>query len=166
MQGAWSSETRKKHERNYELRYERDVERAKELYDTEASDTERYRFVEFVHLLMTRMNISQTYARKIAAMFERQYDTHLVRRKGLTRPPCTDEYRKHMSEIKKGQHYTWSDEARAKFGEMMRERQLGQKYTLSASGKKLGKAHLGDPNLQINIETYIPSKIINAEIEV
>jgi len=157
---AWSSETRKKHERNYEIRNEHDVERAKELYDTEANDSERYRFVEFVHLLISRMNISESYARKIAAMFERQYDTHLVRRKGLTRPPHSEEYRRHMSEIKKGKCLL-SEEGRARIGAAASARQLGQKYTLSACGKKMGKTHLGeDTNLKFTMPSSFSSDII------
>ena len=162
MRGSWSPERRKKYELEMERKHELDVERAKELYDTEASDSERFRYKEFVMLLVHRMNISESYARTIVAMFERQYDTYLVKRKGLKRPPCTQEFRDHMREIKKGKPNNWTPEGRARFSEAVRSRQLGQKYTLSACGKRLGKTHLGDSApIQLNI-----NKTMSADIQV
>lgn len=165
MQG-WSQSTRKKHESRIEKKHELDLERAKELYDTEATEVERYRFVDFVHLLMRRMDLSQTYSRKVAEWFEREYNVSFVRRKGLVRPPRSQEFREHMRQIKLGKPNVLTPEGRASISESSRTRQLGQKYELSANGKKLGKKHLSDPNAPMNISTYIPSKIINAEIEV
>ena len=162
MRGSWSPERRKQYEAEIERKHELAVERAKELYDTEASDSERFRYKEFVMLLVNRMNISESYARTIVAMFERQYDIYLVKRKGLKRPPCTQEYRDHMREIKTGKPNNWTPEGRARFAEAVRSRQLGQKYTLSACGKKLGKTHLGDSApIQLNI-----NKTMSADIQV
>ena len=164
MQG-WSQATRKKHETRIEKRHELDLERAKELYDTEATESERYRFSEFVHLLMCRMYISETYARSLSKSFEREYNVSFVRRKGLVRPPRTQEFREHMRQIKLGKPNILTPEGRARMSEASRNRQLGQKYELSANGKRLGKKHLGD-SAPIEIETFIPPKIINVEIEV
>lgn len=163
---GWSRTTRNKHESRIENRHELDIERAKELYDTEATETERYRFVDFVHLLMRRMDLSETYSRKVAEWFEREYNISLVRRRGLVRQPCTKEFKEHMRQLKLGKPNILTPEGRARMSEASRTRQLGQKYELSASGKRLGKKHLSDPNVTINIDTYTHSKIITAEIEV
>lgn len=125
--------------------FDSQVEQLYDYYCTEATEEEKLFRSVFREKVLDLMKCSRQKSFELVKAFEQTYAITFVKWHFTKTHPMSDKVKAALL----ASHKPWTDERRAKHGALTSARQLGKTYTLSASGKRLGKKNLSEQDITV-----------------
>ena len=125
--------------------FDTQVEQLYDYYCIEATEEEKMYRSSFRLKVQELMHCSRQKSFELVKAFEQTYSISFVKWHFTKTHPMSDS----VKAILLASHKPWTDERRAKHGALTSARQLGKTYTLSASGKRLGKKNLAEQDIVV-----------------